>query len=175
MPTAIPLPEDVRQVLDRSFFMRTTTKGRRSGRPYTFETTYTWDGDRRLYLSGYPGPRDWVANIAHDAAVVLHTVEGGTWYDLPGRGRVLRDRDERLPHMLAFIARWAARAAGPRPLFALVLRAIGLNRAFHLPWWGPFYVVRRILDAMPCVEIEIVGPATAREGGPPPLSNVLLR
>ncbi len=166
-----PLPDDLRQILDRSFFIRTTTTRSRSGRPYTFETTYTWDRDRKLYLSGYPGRRDWVANLAREATVTVHTVEGDSWYDMPGRARVLRDREERLPHLLAFVARWAARGVAPRPLFALALRSIALNRALRLPWWGPFYLARRILDAMPCVEIEIVGPPTRRDAGPPELSG----
>ena len=171
MSASSALPDELQAILAESFFIRTSTRGRRSGRPYTFETTYVWDGALTVYLSGYPGRRDWVANIGADPHVTLHTVEGGIWFDIPASARVLLGRDERLPHLLAFIERWAVRGVAPRPLFRLALGAIRLNRALGLPWWGPFYLVRRILDRMPCVEVRMSGPPTRRADGPAPLSS----
>jgi deazaflavin-dependent oxidoreductase (nitroreductase family) len=168
---SVSLPEDVRTILRRSFFIRTTMRGRRSGRPRTVETTYVWDGGTRLYLSGYPGRRDWVANMAANPDVMLHTVEGSRWYDVPAYARVLRDRNERLQHLLAFIEHWASRMGRERYCMKFALWSIRANRALHLPWWGPFYAARRILDRMPCVEVTIVGPPRQRPGGPPPLSE----
>lgn len=164
-----PLPDELRAILRDSFFIRTATRGRRSGHAYLFETTYVWDGDRTVYLSGYPGRRDWVANIAVDPNVVLHTVEGGAWYAIPAQGRVVRGREERLPYLLAFIERWTVRGVAPRPLFRLALGAIRLNRRLHLPWWGPFYVARRIFDGMPCVEVRMTGLPARSADGPPSL------
>ncbi len=167
----LTLPSDLRLILEHSFYIRTTMKRRRSGLPRTVETTYVWDGGNCVVISGYPGKRDWVANMAANPDVTLHTVEGDRSYDIPARARVLRDRKERLPHLLAFIEHWAVRPGYPRWQFMLFLRSVRCNRALHLPWWGPFYFARRILDQMPCVEITFTGEPVLRPGGPPPLSE----
>ena len=161
------LPDDLRVILQASFFIRVSHRGRRTGAARVLETTYVWDGVDRIYLSGYPGRRDWVANMYADPDVTVHTVEGRGWYDIPARARVLRRREERMGHVLDFIARWAARGRGPGVLLRLGLGAVRLNRALHLPWWGPFYLVRRVLDRMPCVELVLVGEPTAHPEPPP--------
>ncbi len=162
------LGDQVRHVLAHSFVIRTTVT-RRSGAPRTVETTYVWDGQDRIYLSGYPGKRDWVASMAASPWVTVHTVEGTKetgWYDIPASARVLRDRDERLPHLLAFVERWAKRPGFPRLPFQFALATIRLNRQLHLPWWGPFYPARKLLDQMPCVELTFTGDPVARSDGP---------
>ncbi len=160
------LPDALRRILRQSFVVRVSHRGRRTGIQRVLETTYVWDGGVRVYLSGYPGRRDWVANMAADPHVTLYTVEARPGYAVPAKARVLRGREERTPHVLAFVERWASRGAGGWPL-RLALRAVRLNRALRLPWWGPFYPVRRLLDAMPCVELEIVGEPVVRRDPPP--------
>jgi hypothetical protein len=166
-----PLPARVRSTLSESFFIRTTVTRRRSGTPRTVETTYVWDGGRRLIISGYPGKRDWVASMAAHPELTVHTVEGDVWYDIRGRARVLRDPKERLPHLLAFIAHWAKRPGYPRLQIRMILGVLRVHRALRLPWWGPFAMARRTLDRMPCVQIELLGEPVERAGGPPPLSE----
>ena len=170
-PSSPALPDELRRALGKSFVVRVSHRGRRTGLPRVLETTYVWDGGVRVYLSGYPGRRDWVANMAADPNVTLHTVESRPGYDVPARARVLRGRDERTGHVLDFIERWAGRGAGGWPL-RLALRAVHLNRAMRLPWWGPFYLVRRLLDAMPCVELEFTGEPVVRRGPPPAPTGV---
>lgn len=164
------LPEAVREILSTSFYIRATVT-RRNAQPRTVEMTYFWSGGEKLYFSGYPGRRDWVASMARNPDLTLHTVEGDRWYDIPARARVLRDRKERLPYLLAYIAHWARRPGYPRWQIRLFLGAIRCNRALRLPWWGPFLYVRRILDRMPCVEVTFTGEPRERQGGPPPLSE----
>jgi deazaflavin-dependent oxidoreductase (nitroreductase family) len=161
----------LRTILENSFFIRITMTRRRSGTPRTVETTYVWDGGNRIVISGYPGRRDWVANMAAHPQVTVHTVEGDKWFDITATARVLRDRNERVPHLLAFIEHWAERPGFPRRRFMFVLNMIKLNRRLHLPWWGPFYLVRKIFDKMPCVEITFTGEPVERPGGPPPMSE----
>ncbi len=165
------LPKKLRAVLRDSFYIRTTMTRRRSGGQRTVETTYYWNGADEVVLSGYPGRRDWVANMAAKPVVTLHTVEFEPCYDIPGRARVLWNTDERLPHLFNFIGRWAERPGFPRRRFALALGAIKLNRKLRLPWWGPFWFARRVLDAMPCVVVTFTGPPELRPAGPPPLSE----
>ena len=77
------LTADLRRILSGSFFLRTSMIRRRTGTLRTVATTYVWDGEDRLYLSGYPGRRDWVANMAANPEVTIHTVESEPWYDIP--------------------------------------------------------------------------------------------
>jgi hypothetical protein len=157
-----PLPSELGDILASSFFIRFSGNGRRSGRIRTTETTYVWDGAQTLHVSGYPGRRDWVANLSAEPSITVHTVEGSVGYDISATARVLSLRNERVPHLLAFINRWATRPGARHPLLGLLVRAIVYNRRLHLPWWGPFYLVRRILDRMPCVEIVLTGTPVRR-------------
>ena len=158
-------------ILRDSFCIRTSMIRRRSGGTRTVETTYYWNGARQIVLSGYPGPRDWVANINANPTVTLHTAEFEPSFDIPGRAEVLWDTNERLPHLLNFIGRWTERPGFPRRRFAIALGAIRLNRKLRLPWWGPFCLIRKILDQMPCVVVTFTGEPTLRLGGPPALSE----
>lgn len=166
----VELPDAARNILATSFYMRATLT-RKDGRPRTVEMTYFWDGTEKIYFSGYPGKRDWVASMTRHPDLTIHTVEGDRWFDIPARARMIRERNERLPYLLAYIAHWAKRPGYPRWQMRLFLGAIRCNRALHLPWWGPFVFARRILDRMPCVEITFTGPPEARAGGPPELSE----
>ena len=51
-----------------------------------------------------------------------------------------------------------------------LLGAVKINRRLGLPWWGPFYLARRIFDRMPCVLLELKGAPVERLGPPPAIS-----
>jgi hypothetical protein len=164
------LPPQLRRVLDGSFLLRVTLR-RKDGTPRVLETTYCWDGGDQVVLSGFPGKRDWVASLARHPEVVVHTVESTPGWDIPGKARVLRERAERLPYLFAFIERWSRQPGFPparRAFLHLLLGAVRLNRGAGLPWWGPFALARRILDAMPCVVIALAGPPRPRAHPAPP-------
>ncbi len=163
------LPDDLRRILAGSFAIRTTFK-RKDGTPRTLETTYGWTGDAQIVLSGFPGPRDWVASLAANPEVIVHTVEGSPGFDIPGRARLLHDREARMPILLAFIDRWSMQPGFPRKRFGVLIGAVKINRRLGLPWWGPFYLARRIFDAMPCVVIDFVGEPRRRIGAAPPIT-----
>jgi hypothetical protein len=169
-PAMNELPGELKAILGQSFALRTTF-ARRDGTPRTLETTYGWSGEGEVVLSGFPGKRDWVASLARNSDVQLHTVEGDLGFDIPGQARVLREREERLPHIFAFVDRWSLRPGFPRRRFGFLLGAVRLNRRLGLPWWGPFYLARRIFDAMPCVVITFSGPPVRRMGPPPPVTS----
>jgi hypothetical protein len=167
------LAKEIQCILYHSFVIRTTLTRRSDGKPRTIETTYVWDAHDRVYLSGFPGKRDWVASMNSNPKVILHTVErreNGESYDIPAIVHVLKDRAERIPFLLAFIERWVRRGGQSLFLIKCALILIQLNRKLGLPWWGPFYLVRRLLDKMPCVEITFIGDPTTRANGPPPIS-----
>ncbi len=160
------LPSDLSRALSSDFLLRVTMARRRSGGPRTVELTFARSGERAVVLSGYPGERDWVANIAANPEVVLHTVHGPRFYDIPAIARRVTERNERTPLLLAFLGRWGRRSGLMGPLLIASLWAIRLNRALRLPWWGPFYPMRRLMDRMPCLEARFVGDAVERPSPP---------
>ena len=168
------LPPQLEQILEESFYLRTTLT-RKNGSKRTIETTYVWlheDGANRVILSGYPGKRDWVASMSRNSEVTLHTVEFEPWFDIPAEARVIRDLDEKLPRVIAFIEHWARRPGFPRTRFKILLGAVKINRWLRLPLWGPFIIAKRIFNGMPCVEITFTGNPELRDAdGPPPLSE----
>lgn len=155
------------RALSTSFVIRVTHKGRRSGLPRVLETTYYWDGQGKIYISGYPGRRDWVANMGADPDATVYTVERGQWFAAPATARVLRAREERTPYVMAYVRHWLRLGGGQRRLIRWALAAVRMNRALRLPWWGPFYCIRRVFDSMPCVELTLTGTPVPL-GAPPP-------
>ena len=156
-----------REALRASFVIRVAHRGRRSGLPRVLETTYRWDDAGKIYLSGYPGKRDWVANMGANPDVAVYTVERGQWFVAPATARVVRSRAERTPYIMAYVRHWLRLPGAERRLIRWALAAASVNRALRLPWWGPFYCVRRVFDAMPCVELTLTGPASASSEPPP--------
>jgi len=153
------LNSEIRSILANSFLLHTTFQRESDGKQRTIETTFTWDKGHSIFLSGFPGKRDWVASMMKAARVTVQTVEtsaSGLHYQLSGHARVLRDRQLRMPHLLDFIDHWSKRGSNYSP-FRIALTLIKLNHRLKLPWWGPFYLARNILDRMPCVEIILDG------------------
>jgi len=167
------LSQDLKRILKDSFFIRVTMTRRKSGTPRTVELTYVWDGGDKVVFSGYPGRRDWVVNMAAHPDVMVHTVESEPWYDIPATARIVRDRRERLPHLVAYIEHWSDRPGYRRPMVMCVIKAVKVNRSLRLPMWGPFWLLQRqIFDHMPCIEVTLTGqPVVRLSGGPPPLSE----
>ncbi len=156
-----------RRALSTSFVIRVTHTGRRSGLPRVLETTYYWDGAGKVYLSGYPGKRDWVANMRAHPDATVYTVERGQWFAVPAAARVLRVREERTPYVMAYVRHWLRLGGGQRRLVRWALAAVRVNRALRLPWWGPFYCIRRVFDSMPCVELTLTGEPVPLDAPPP--------
>ena len=177
MSDSIPtsrLPSQLEEILSNSFYIRTTLT-RKNGTKRTIETTYVWlqeDGVNKIILSGYPGKRDWVASMSNNSQVTVHSVEFEPWFDIPAEAIVIRDLNEKLPRIFAFVEHWSLRPGFPRRKFNFLLGAVKINRALRLPWWGPFILAKRIFKEMPCVEITFTGePLLRGTDGPPPLSE----
>lgn len=81
-----------------------TTKGRLSGEPRRVEIViFSFDG--RLYISGMPGPRAWLANVAADPRLTIH-LKGEVVADLACRGRVISERAERRALLQRITRHW---------------------------------------------------------------------
>lgn len=87
------MDETTWRALERGLTCDITTTGRRSGQPRRLEIWY-FVVDRRVYLTGTPGPRDWLANLQADPRMTLHVKEGAQ-ADLPARAEIIADPAER--------------------------------------------------------------------------------
>ena len=85
----------VEAYLQGSFLIRTKTKRRKTKTSYVFESTFVSDGNRTIYLSGYPGRRDWVANISANPDVTLHSVGNNYGFEIRASASVIRGFDQK--------------------------------------------------------------------------------
>ena len=90
--------------LDRGGVIDITTTGRRSGRARRIEIDlFSFDG--RLFLSGLPGRRGWMANLRADPRLLVH-LKRGVRADLPAHARIVDDEAERRPLLERVTAAW---------------------------------------------------------------------
>src|SRR5215472_9088739 len=88
----------VRQELRADPTVDITTIGRRSGRPRRIEI-WMLDVDGRFFITGTPGRRGWLANLAAVPDFVVH-LKRHAHTDLSARAEVINDLDLRR-HVLA--------------------------------------------------------------------------
>ena len=96
------MQELVRRALERGLTCEITTTGRRSGQPRRVEIWY-FLVDGRVYLTGTPGPRDWLANLRVRPELVFHLKEGAR-ADLAAQAVIIDDTSERRRVMGAIMA-----------------------------------------------------------------------
>ena len=81
-----------------------TTTGRRSGQSRRVEIWFH-NIDGRIIITGPPGPRSWLANLAVNPKFTFH-LKGTVRADLPARARLITDPDERRAIMSAPETGW---------------------------------------------------------------------
>jgi hypothetical protein len=79
--------------LARGGIVDITTKGRRTGRAHRIEIALH-SIDRRLVISGRPGPRDWYANLLANPKMTIHFMRG-VEADVPALAYPVTDWSER--------------------------------------------------------------------------------
>lgn len=70
-----------------------TTTGRSSGQPRRIEIVF-FHLHGRVYITGMPGPRDWLADLKADPRMIFHLKRGPN-ADLPASARIVTDESER--------------------------------------------------------------------------------
>ncbi len=96
--------QDPRAMIGNGQVIDLTTTGRHSGEAKRIEIViFSLDG--RLYISGMPGPRAWLANVAADPRLTVH-LKTDVVADLPGRARVISDPAERRPLLQRITRHW---------------------------------------------------------------------
>lgn len=100
------MPDDaaIRQALQQGGTIDITTTGARSGEPRRIEIVF-FPIDGRIYISGMPGRRAWLANLSADPHMTVHLKKGLT-ADLPATARVITDPDERKPILVTVTDAW---------------------------------------------------------------------
>jgi deazaflavin-dependent oxidoreductase (nitroreductase family) len=93
--------ERIAQALRRDRTIDITTIGRKSGKPRRIEIWFYRAGER-IYLSGGPGRRSWVANLLAHPDFTFH-LKGSVRADLPARARPVTDPEERRRVLTAIV------------------------------------------------------------------------
>ena len=71
----MPLDQDTIDHLRSTMTIDLTTIGRTSGEPQTIEIWW-FHVEQRFIITGTPGPRDWLANVRRNPAVVVTSPHG---------------------------------------------------------------------------------------------------
>jgi deazaflavin-dependent oxidoreductase (nitroreductase family) len=96
---------DIRSALEKGGVIDITTTGRKSGQARRIEIVFfAFDG--RIYISGSPGRRGWIANLEAEPHLTFHLKKGLT-ADLPAVARVIADDDERRPIIERVCIAWS--------------------------------------------------------------------
>ena len=95
---------DISAAIERGGIVDITTTGRTSGQPRRIEIVF-FNVDNRVYISGLPGRRGWMANLAADAHLTFH-LKKGVVADLPATARIIDDPEERRPVIEHVCERW---------------------------------------------------------------------
>ena len=103
-----------------------TTTGRRSGHPRRVEI-WMLDVDGRFFITGTPGPRDWLANLIADPSLVVH-LKRRAHTDLPASAHQVTDSVIRRRVLEHLTARWYRTQT---PLDALVATAPMVEVSFE--------------------------------------------
>ena len=68
------MKESIEQALNKDKVIDITTTGRKSGQPRRIEIWFHYL-DYELFISGLPGPRDWLANLIANPQFIFHLKE----------------------------------------------------------------------------------------------------
>jgi deazaflavin-dependent oxidoreductase (nitroreductase family) len=81
-----------------------TTVGRRSGQPRRIEIVFFNVGGR-VYITGLPGRRAWMANLGADPHLIFH-LKHGLSADLAATARIISDESERRRVLEVALVSW---------------------------------------------------------------------
>ena len=99
---------DIASALRAGGVIDITTTGRQSGQPRRIEITFFYQ-DGRVYITGLPGRRAWLANLTADPRLVFH-LKKRVMADLPARARIVSDEAERRPVLTRVCEAWNRQA-----------------------------------------------------------------
>ena len=95
---------DIATALRAGGIIDITTTGRTSGQPRRIEIVF-FNLDGRVYITGMPGRRAWLANLKADPRLTFH-LKRKVIADLPARARIISDETERRPLLTRVCEAW---------------------------------------------------------------------
>jgi deazaflavin-dependent oxidoreductase (nitroreductase family) len=98
------LNQQIREQLQQGQTIDITTTGRKSGKPSRIEIAFQ-NIDGTVYISGFPGKRDWYANLVAQPSFTFH-LKQSVKADLPAQARPITDPAERRVVLTPFTANW---------------------------------------------------------------------
>jgi len=98
------MDQPVHDALQQGHTIDITTIGRNSGKPSRIEIAFQ-NIDGTVYISGFPGKRDWYANMITIPPFTFH-LKQEVHADLPATARPIIDPDERRAIFIPFLANW---------------------------------------------------------------------
>lgn len=98
--------QQISEALARGGMIDITTTGRSSGQPRRIEIVF-FNIDGRVYITGTPGTRAWLANLKADPHLTFHLKGGRALADLPATARIVTDEAERRPVAEAACGAWS--------------------------------------------------------------------
>jgi deazaflavin-dependent oxidoreductase (nitroreductase family) len=98
------MDQRIHDALQQGHTIDITTIGKRSGKPSRIEIAFQ-NIDGKVYISGFPGKRDWYANLIANPEFTFHLKQAVT-ADLPATARPITDPDERRTVFIPFLANW---------------------------------------------------------------------
>jgi deazaflavin-dependent oxidoreductase (nitroreductase family) len=104
----MPQHDQLRAALEQGGVIDITTIGRKSGQPRRIEIVF-FNFDGRVYITGLPGRRAWLANLTADPRLTFHLKRGAV-ADLPATARLLSDEAERRPILERVCRQWGREA-----------------------------------------------------------------
>lgn len=81
-----------------------TTTGRKTGQPRRIEIVF-FHVDGRVYITGFPGTRAWMANLRAEPRFTFH-LKKGVAADLPATARQVTDMEERETVLQVALRTW---------------------------------------------------------------------
>ena len=96
--------DQIAQALRRGGIIDITTTGRQSGQPRRIEIVF-FHVEGRVYITGFPGTRSWMANLHADPHLVLH-LKKEVVADLPATARTVSEVDERRAVLAVALRAW---------------------------------------------------------------------
>lgn len=103
MPSS-PTDPAIAEALQRDLTIDITTTGRRSGQPRRIEIWFL-NVEGRIFITGTPGRRDWMANLSANPRFTFHLKESVT-ADLEAEARVVGDEPTRRLVLEHAVATW---------------------------------------------------------------------
>jgi deazaflavin-dependent oxidoreductase (nitroreductase family) len=112
------MDDRTRQALAEDLTVDITTIGARTGQPRRLEI-WMLEIDGRYFITGTPGPRDWLANLSAHPDFTVH-LKQRVHTDLPARATIVTDDETRRAVLAHAAATWYR---GEVPLDDLVATA----------------------------------------------------